>query len=72
MTKILNYLKITQQKTEDGIEKYRMNPYNPLSYLVFILLSFLGILDGLKINNIRPIKINILKIFHIDYCMSSK
>lgn len=44
MDKILKFLFILQEK-ENGSEKlFRINPYNPLSYIVIILLGILVIL----------------------------
>lgn len=54
MKKILLKLKVIQQKNVNGtkngqVEMNRLNPYNPLSYIVFFVLYTLGILEEIRL-----------------------
>ena len=43
--KILFFLGVTEKiVNERGYEKYRLNPYNPLAYILIILVFVVGII----------------------------
>jgi len=42
MRNILKFLRVIQ--TDSNGERHRLNPYNPLSYIVIILIPIIGIL----------------------------
>ena len=47
IVKLLSFLNITQEiVNENGFTRRRLNPYNPLSYLTFVIFVFIVGMNG--------------------------